>query len=112
MSYYHNGPADESPLLSMALRCLRCGLSVIPIDHTSKRPASQLLPRNGAGKPTWKPYQEGIASEESVRQWAHARIRSLAVVAGRVSGGLLVIDFDVPRFYDAWVAAVGQLADG
>ena len=37
---------------------------------------------------------------------------SYAVIGGAISGGLLIIDFDVARFYDAWKIAVGTLADG
>ena len=33
-------------------------------------------------------------------------------MGGKVSGGLLIIDFDEARFYDAWREQVGSLADG
>ena len=33
-------------------------------------------------------------------------------MAGPVSGGLLVLDFDVAGFYDEWLAEVGELAEG
>ncbi len=99
-------------LLSAALATIRAGVSIIPIDHRDKRPAANLLPRNGEGKATWKPYQERIASEDEVRRWCKAGIQSFAVVCGKVSGGLLVLDFDAPGFIDRWAGAVGNLADG
>jgi hypothetical protein len=96
-------------LLSTALACIRSGLSIIPIDHTTKKPASRLLPRVNE-KPTWKPYQSEIADEPAVRRWCESGIKSFAVVCGNVSGGLLVLDFDVPEFYATWSERVGDLA--
>ena len=36
----------------------------------------------------------------------------MAGIGGKVSGGLLGIDFDEARFYEAWRELVGPLADG
>jgi hypothetical protein len=71
-----------------------------------------LLPRDKDGKPVWKPYQETPADEATVRSWFKAGCKAVAVVGGKISGGLVIIDFDVPRFYDAWAAEVGMLASG
>lgn len=94
-------------LLSAALSCIKAGVSIIPIDHTTKRPAAKLLLR---GK--WKPYQDAIADEATVRWWFASGIQSFAVVGGNVSGGLLVLDFDAEGFIDRWADAVGELANG
>jgi hypothetical protein len=99
-------------LLSAALACIKGGLSLIPIDYATKRPAMHLLPKGDDGKPTWKPYQASIADEATVRRWFAAGIQAFAVVCGKVSGGVLVIDNDDSRFYEAWRSAVGDLADG
>ena len=98
-------------LLTAALECTRAGISVIPIDHTSKHPVSQLLPRLN-GKPAWKPYQTEIADEATVRRWCESGIKSFGVVCGNVSQGLLVLDFDVAAFYEMWILGVGELARG
>ncbi len=102
----------NTDLLDAALAFIRAGVSIIPIDHTTKRPAMRLLPKAEYGRPVWKPYEQAIADEATVRRWFAAGIEAFAMVGGKVSGGLLVIDFDVPRFYGAWRAAVGELADG
>jgi len=102
----------NNDLLETALACIKAVVSVIPINHANKRPAFRLLPRDEEGMSTWKPYQDTIANEATVRQWFGSGIQSFAVVCGRVSGGLLVLDFDDPRFYDKWRQAVGGLADG
>jgi hypothetical protein len=97
----------STEILSAALAAIRHRISIVPIDHTTKRPATRLLPGG-----QWKPFQTGIADEATVRGWVAAGIKSFALVGGGISGGLLVLDFDVPRFYDAWRVAVGDLADG
>jgi hypothetical protein len=93
--------ARERQLLQAALAYARAGLSVIPIGH-NKRP---LCP--------WKPYQKWRAGESLIRYWfGRGRSPNLALVCGRVSGGLLVFDFDheAAATYLAWRAAVGDLA--
>ena len=99
-------------LLCAALACIKAGVSIIPIDHTTKRPATRLLPKGEDGKPTWKPFQNAIADEPTVRRWFNAGIQSFAVVGGKVSGGLRVLDFDAPGFCERWADAVGDLANG
>jgi len=95
----------SNDLLTAALACVKAGVSIVPIDHTTKRPATELLP---GGK--WRPYQCTIADEATVRRWIASGIQSFAVVAGRVSGGLLVLDFDAPGFFERWCEGVGELA--
>lgn len=102
----------SADLLSAALACIGADVSIIPIEHTTKRPAVNLLPRSDEHNPTWKPYQSAIADEATVRRWFKAGIQSFAVIGGKVSGGLLVLDFDAPGFYERWTEAVGELANG
>lgn len=92
---------NDELLLFAALACIKAGVSIIPIDHTTKRPATRLLPKDEDGKATWKPFQSAIADEATVRRWFKAGIQSFAVVGGKVSGGLLILDFDADGFCDA-----------
>jgi hypothetical protein len=104
--------AAVDTILASALAVRAGGVSIIPIDHTTKRPDWRLLPTDPAtGKPTWAPFMERIATEEEVRGWIAAGARAFAAVCGAVSGGLYAIDFDEARFYDQWQATVGELAD-
>lgn len=103
---------NTQALCDNALACVRAGVSVLPIDHATKRPASNLLPRDTDGKATWKPYQQGMADEATVRRWFASGCQAYAVVCGKVSSGLLVLDFDAQGFYERWAAAVGELAAG
>ncbi len=112
MTQYHNSAANTTAMVSAALAFISAGVSIIPIDHTTKRPAMNLLPKGEDGKPTWKPFQTQIADEGTVRGWFASGIQAFAVVGGAVSGGLLVLDFDVPGFYEACVRGVGDLVAG
>lgn len=92
---------------------LGSGVSVIPINSDTKRPYSRILPKDReTGEATWAPYMTAMVDPHTLRMWQEQGIQAFAVVCGEVSGGLLVLDFDVARFYEAWCEAVGDLADG
>jgi hypothetical protein len=97
-----------------ALRYLAGGISIVPCSAKTKQPDSALLPTALDGRATWKPYQTEPASAATVEEWFHRGCQSVAAVGGKVSGGLLIIDFDadVERLFPAWCEAVGNLADG
>lgn len=100
----------DSSIRDAARRYAEVGLSVIPTGK-DKLPAFELLPIGPEGKGWWTPFQSAIADAETIRRF-FANGANVAIVTGAVSGGLLAIDFDNPRFYEAWRAAVGMLADG
>ena len=97
-------------LQESALAVRAGGVSIIPINHRTKRPAVNFLPVSEDGKPEWAPFQSHIASEEEVRKWFSGGVQAYAGVCGAISGGLLIFDFDVPRFYELWIERVGELA--
>jgi hypothetical protein len=105
-------PADALDLGPLFLGYLAGGVSLLPCSSKTKQPDPDLLPRDDTGKPVWKPYQDKAATPEVVRGWFAQGCQSVAAVGGKVSGGLLIIDFDEARFYDAWRELVGTLADG
>jgi hypothetical protein len=96
---------------------LAARVSVIPINHATKQPIWDLLPRDReTGKSTWKPYQDALAHPHDVNHWIEKRIEAFAAIGGAISGGapdvgLLILDFDEPSFYDHWRDAVGDMAD-
>lgn len=106
------GTITDGTLRDTALGYLAGGLSLVPCSAETKTPDFALLPRGEDGKATWTPYQTEPASEDTLRRWFARGCKSVAVVGGKVSGGLLVIDFDEPRFYPAWLELVGPLAAG
>jgi hypothetical protein len=97
--------------LSVALLCLRAGISVIPIRRDgSKAPDGALLPHVWdevacRGSATWKPFQTKHPSLEQAQQWwGGAHPPGIAAVCGAVSGGLELIDFDrqAEELFPAW----------
>jgi hypothetical protein len=110
----------QQDLLTTALAALRSGISLVPVSRQDKRPVGSLLPRYcsfprdpkenvAKGKPTWKPYQTVRPDAAEVERWIRDGAE-IAVVGGAVSGGLVVLDVDEPRFYGAWGDEVGDLA--
>jgi hypothetical protein len=78
------------------------GLCVLPVDHHTKKP---LLA-------SWTALQKQRPDEGTLRSYFRSKVGAIAAICGAVSGGLVVLDFDVARFYDLWRQAVGALADG
>lgn len=100
----------------VALELLSLGISFVPIGR-NKRPYWRLLPteldpfsfNECRPKPTWAPYQLRLPTRDEVEQW-FGPAKSLAVVGGAVSKGLLIMDFDAPGFYEDWCDQIGELA--
>ena len=86
---FRPSPAENAvtSLLKAALDYLGREFSVIPI-----RPDDRKRPALAA----WKPYQERRATKEELQRWFQGKSTGIAVVCGRVSGGLTVIDIDDP----------------
>jgi len=99
--------AAAAAIQQAVAQCVGGGLSIIPIDHHTKRPAMALLPRGADGKATWSRFGESPADIDMLMSWLNAKPLAIAVVCGRVSDGLLVMDFDVQRFYELWKSNVG-----
>jgi hypothetical protein len=110
-----------NPIYQEMLRYAREGVSVLPIDTRTKRPAASLLPimedpETGEVGPSWKPFQIDIAGASQLARWGN--VKAFASVCGKVSGGRVVIDFDnkpagtADRFFAAWLESVGSLAEG
>lgn len=108
------------------------GISLVPINTKTKRPAGWLLPqaRNDQGEPlfyrkaddgsllvttertdspkgTWEPFQQERPTADVIRYWLNNNIGSVAVIGGPVSGGAEIIDFDVDGYYEAWANLTG-----
>lgn len=73
-----------TPVLDIALRACRAGISVIPIAEDGSK-APRLT--------SWKRFQRERADEKSVRAWC-GEGTGLAFIGGAVSAGLECLDFD------------------
>ena len=88
-------------LLEVALEHDRRGWCIIPIRPGTKKPACR----------TWRQYQTARPNEEALRQWfGEGEPKSLAVIMGEVSGGLVCRDFDQMEGYLRWAAEYPDLA--
>jgi hypothetical protein len=85
-------------LLTTARAYLRAGFSVIPIrGDGSKAPAVA----------TWKQYQFARPTQDDLREWFDGRDDlGIGVVCGRISGNLVVIDFDLAAVWDDYAAII------
>jgi AAA domain/Bifunctional DNA primase/polymerase, N-terminal len=78
-------PADEAPLLSIALRALAAGLSVVPArEDGSKRP--DLI--------AWKQYQQRQPTQDEVRRWFSRPRAGIGIFTGLGSGSLEMLEFE------------------
>lgn len=60
--------------------------SIIPLKHRAKEPEI----------PEWRPYQQRRPSPEELLRWFSEGKHNIAIICGRVSDNLVVLDFDSP----------------
>jgi putative DNA primase/helicase len=80
------------------------GLSIIPIKpDRSKSPALS----------QWTCYQSRLPEDRELQKWfQHGQRSGVAIVGGKVSGGLEILDFDAPEFIAEWRQLVEEAAPG
>jgi hypothetical protein len=76
--------------LDAALLYHDMGLSTIPLAPGEKRPPKRFA---------WKQFQRRLPTVHELRDWHDRTDFGIAVVCGKVSGGLVVRDFDKPGAY-------------
>lgn len=88
-------------LLAAGLEYLQSGISIIPCDRAAKQPRI----------PTWKPYQANPPAYAEVLRWfaPWSEADAVAIVAGRVSGNLEIMDFDAPMLLEPWAEQIQDL---
>ena len=102
----------------MALAYQAAGFSVIPLGR-DKRPYWERLPqipdprRSGRTKGVWQPFRRQAADASQLHAWFSDGQANIGLVGGRVSGGLVVLDFDheAAAIFPAWQERVGAVAD-
>ena len=82
----------EDSVYEYAKYYMESGLSVIPLKLGSKEPLV-----------AWKQYQERLPSPSELEEWFKGRSANIAIVTGRVSGNLVVLDFDSKESFKAFV---------
>ncbi|MCI0464667.1 MAG: bifunctional DNA primase/polymerase, partial [Gemmataceae bacterium] len=90
-------------VLSYAEAYAAAGLSVIAVRADgSKQPALN----------AWKDYQTNPPLLDELHDWFSDDTKGIAIVGGKVSGGLLVLDFEFLDFFEEWRALVEAQAPG
>jgi len=84
------------------------GLSLIPIKYKDKKPAVD----------SWKRYQAERATDEEIKKWFNGGTPSnIAIVCGKISDGLVVLDYDKQalelfvQHNDFWLEKFGKKID-
>ncbi|MGC9107393.1 MAG: bifunctional DNA primase/polymerase, partial [Infirmifilum sp.] len=90
-------PGQEN-ITRLALKYLSRGLSIIPINSGDKTP---LVER--------REYQRRLPTEEEVKQWfSKWPDAGIGIICGRVSGNLIVIDFNSREAYQKWYESLSD----
>lgn len=84
-------------VLSYALRYLEKGLSVIPLRYGGKEALIK-----------WSEFQERLPTEEEVKEWFSRGEHNVAIVCGKVSGNLVVLDFDDMEIFNEWYKRIDE----
>jgi len=101
----NKGNPSPKDLLEAGLAYLEGGISLIPVN-SRKTPADPPLPHQ-----KWKRYQNERVTIALLRKWAKTPgVQGWAMLCGKISGGLIILDFDEPGFYERWKDKVGELA--
>lgn len=80
---------NTTPLTSLASQYRREGLSFFPLPYKAKRDDSF----------KWGVYQERQPTENEVKSWFNGHQKNIAVVCGKVSGNLVVVEFDNEDYF-------------
>lgn len=90
-------------LLLSAAEYQALGFALLPVKFRQKKPALR----------SWKQFQRSRADDATVRDWfadADSGQLGIAIICGKVSGGLLVRDFDQRDAYNSWKRSNRNLA--
>ena len=87
-------------VLEETKRLTASGFSIIPVKA------------DGSKAPTipWKPFQSRMPTIDEIAKWFDANV-GIAVIAGKISGNLEIIDFDDESAFEIWRERI-KSADG
>lgn len=87
--------------LSIAQAYVDAGLSIIPIRPGSKEPAECIM--------TWKAFQKRRPEAQEIRRWFSKSNNGIAVLGGKISGGLVIIDLESEEAYTQFQENAGVI---
>jgi len=86
--------------LEYALFYVSYDLSVIPLKPGEKVPIVR-----------WEKYQQEAPTIDEIRKWFEGANNNIAIVCGKVSGNLVVIDFDDTEIYEKFMKEIESDAE-
>lgn len=92
-----------NPLTPPFVEYVRAGLSVIPISTDGTK--------SPTGVPSWRQYYESPPTEEECAKW-ETKYFGIAILGGRASGNLEIIDVDKPELARPFLEAVRHESPG
>jgi len=94
----NNKNNDINNIFEWAKLYLSQGLSVIPLHFGTKEP---IIP--------WKEFQERLPTEEELRKWFESgEWRNIAIVCGKISNNLVVLDFDSLELFEKFIESIPE----
>ena len=98
---YTENNSDTNEQCANMLKILRKrGIAAIPLQ--GKRPHFSIK---------WKRYQTMLPEIAMLEQWGKQPFNSYGIICGRVSQGIIVIDFDCPKLYTKYASQFTALAN-
>ena len=82
-----------------AQKYVKMGFSVIPVK-----------PRDKVAAVSWAEYQKRLPTEQEIKQWFNGGENNIAIICGKVSGNLVVFDFDDLNVVPFVVGSIGEVA--
>jgi len=100
-------------VLSYAMLYHERGLAVFPLRPREKKPHAELLKARGYvredGVGSQKPIYDGrFPSKDDIEYWFRDNEINIAIACGKVSGNLIVIDFDSEELFKEWYDRVNK----
>ncbi len=91
---------ESGDLLAVARAYVRAGLSVIPVRADGSKAAAI----------KWAEFQERVATDGELAEWfAPHKAVGVAVVCGKISGNLAVLDFESDSAWHVWAERAAVL---
>ncbi|HLO98473.1 MAG TPA: AAA family ATPase [Fimbriimonas sp.] len=95
----HQSFANASKVKDLAIHYRSMGLCVVPVKHGTKMPSID-----------WKQYQTEKPMLGELLLWFSSNSTGIGLICGKVSRGIVCLDFDAPGSYEAFRASNPQIA--
>lgn len=96
----------STQVIDTAISYVKAGISVLPIRADGSK--SPLLEKGQS----WTPWQTKFPTTQEIAGWYQFDAGGVGIIAGKVSGGLEIIDIEDPETTKSWIALVEKAGFG